>query len=61
MRTTTDLPTALAAIRAHEIDLKAYLASLKNCNVEAVFSAKDPLPGFAELALVPYLAVKRGF
>jgi predicted ATP-grasp superfamily ATP-dependent carboligase len=61
MRTTTDLPTALAAIRAHEIDLKAYLASLKNCNVEAVFSAKDPLPGVAELALVPYLVVKRGF
>jgi len=61
MRTTTDLPTALAAIRAREIDLRTYLSSVKNCNVEAVFSAKDPLPGFAELALVPYLAVKRGF
>jgi hypothetical protein len=38
-----------------------YLSSVKKCNVEAVFSAKDPLPGFAELAFVPYLAVKRGF
>ena len=61
MRTTTDFPTALAAIRAHDIDLKTYLSSVKNCNVEAVFSMKDPLPGLAELALVPYLAVKKGF
>jgi D-aspartate ligase len=61
MRTITDLPTALAAIRARDIDLMTYLSSVKKCNVEAVFSAKDPLPGFAELAFVPYLAVKRGF
>jgi D-aspartate ligase len=61
MRTTTDFPTALAAIRAHDIDLKTYLSSVKNCDVEAVFSARDPFPGVAELALLPYLAVKRGF
>jgi predicted ATP-grasp superfamily ATP-dependent carboligase len=61
MRTTTDFPTALAAIRAHEIDLKTYLSSVKSCNVEAVFSVKDPLPGIAELALVPYLAARKGF
>jgi len=60
VRTTTDFPTALAAIRAHDIDLKTYLSSIKNCDVEAVFSVKDPLPGIAELALVPYLVVKRG-
>jgi len=29
--------------------------------VEAVFSAGDPLPGLAEIALIPYLAIKRGF
>jgi hypothetical protein len=34
---------------------------LKNCNVEAVFSSGDPLPGLAEVALIPYLAIKRGF
>jgi D-aspartate ligase len=25
-----------------------------------VFSVKDPLPGLYEIALLPYLAVKRG-
>ncbi len=30
-------------------------------NTESVFSRDDPLPGMAELALLPYLAVKRGF
>jgi len=61
MRATTDFPTALTAIRARDIDLRTYLSSVKNCDVEAVFSASDPLPGIAELALLPYLAVKRGF
>ena len=61
VRMTTDFPTALAAIFAHDIDLRSYLSSMKNCNVEAVFSPRDPLPGLAELALIPYLAVKKGF
>jgi hypothetical protein len=26
-----------------------------------VFSTGDPLPGVAEVALIPYLAIKRGF
>jgi hypothetical protein len=37
------------------------LQSLKSFQVEAVFSREDPLPGLAELALVPYLSLKRGF
>ena len=61
VRMTTDLPTALAAVLAHDIDLRSYFSSMKNCNVEAVFNPKDPLPGLAELALIPYLAVKKGF
>jgi predicted ATP-grasp superfamily ATP-dependent carboligase len=44
-----------------DLDLKSYVRSLTNCNVEAVFSREDPLPGLAEVLLVPYLAVKRGF
>jgi predicted ATP-grasp superfamily ATP-dependent carboligase len=51
----------LAAILGGETDWKSYLRSLRNCNVEAVFSPKDPIPGLAEVALIPYLAVKRGF
>jgi predicted ATP-grasp superfamily ATP-dependent carboligase len=61
MRMTTDLPTAVAAILARDTNLRSYLSSMKNCNIDAVFSAKDPLPGLAELALVPYLAVRKGF
>jgi hypothetical protein len=29
-------------------------------NTEAVFSIDDPLPGLFEIALLPYLAFKRG-
>lgn len=61
MRMTTDLPTAFMALFDGDLDLKSYARSLTNCNVEAVFSHEDPLPGLAEVLLVPYLAVKRGF
>jgi D-aspartate ligase len=61
VRMTTDLPAAFVALLARELDLKTYLRTLKNCNVEAVFSHTDPLPGLAEVLLVPYLAFKRGF
>jgi D-aspartate ligase len=61
VRMTTDVPAACMAILAGELSVRDYLRSLKNCNVEALFSGDDPLPGFAEIALVPYLAVKRGF
>jgi D-aspartate ligase len=61
MRLTTDLPAACMAMLAKEVDLRGYLRSLKACRAEAVFSSEDPLPGFAEILLLPYLAVKRGF
>jgi D-aspartate ligase len=61
VRTTTDLPAALIAILNGDTSVSGYLRSLRNCNVEAVFSAQDPLPGLAEMALIPYLAIKRGF
>ena len=61
VRMTTDLPAAFMALLSGDLDLKSYARSLRNCNVEAVFSREDPLPGLAEVLLVPYLAVKRGF
>jgi D-aspartate ligase len=61
IRLATDVPTALALLAAGELDRRAYLRSLRVANVESVFSRDDPLPGVAELALLPYLAVKRGF
>ena len=61
VRTTTDFPAAIMAILSGDTDLKDYFRTVRDCNVEAVFSATDPLPGLAEVALIPYLAIKRGF
>jgi predicted ATP-grasp superfamily ATP-dependent carboligase len=61
VRMTTDVAAATMSILAGEIDLKNYLGSMRNCDVDGVFSASDPLPGLAEVLLIPYLAIKRGF
>jgi len=61
VRMTTDIPAACVALLARDIDFRSYVRSLRKCNVEAVFSFTDPMPGVAELLLLPYLAIKRGF
>ncbi|HEV2207686.1 MAG TPA: ATP-grasp domain-containing protein [Verrucomicrobiae bacterium] len=61
MRLTTDLPTALLGCWVGEINIAGYLRSLWSCNVEAVFSMTDPLPGLAEMSLLPYLVLRKGF
>jgi len=61
IRFLTDLPTALSQVLSGTLTLKEYVRTLRNANVEAVFSREDPLPGLAELMLLPYLAIKRGF
>lgn len=61
IRLVTDLPTGIRQILNGHLDWRAYLQSLKSFQVEAVFSREDPLPGLAELALLPYLFLKRGF
>ena len=60
VRTLTDLPTAFAALIRGELGWAAYVRSLRPGHVEAVFSREDPVPGMVELALVPYLYLKRG-
>jgi len=60
MRILTDLPTAIGDIRAGRLSASEYLRSLRRVRSDAVFSLRDPLPGLAEIALVPYLLVKRG-
>lgn len=60
VRILTDLPTAIGEIRRRRLGAGEYLRSLRRAQVEAVFSREDPLPGLAELALIPYLALKRG-
>jgi D-aspartate ligase len=60
VRLATDVPNAVRDIRAGTLRPGDYLRSLAHVNTEAVFSLRDPLPGLYELALLPYLAVKRG-
>ena len=61
MRLVTDLPTALVDIRGGRLEASAYLRSVRAHDVDAVFSRDDPKPALAELALIPYLYLKRGF
>lgn len=60
VRLATDLPNAVRDIRAGTLRSLDYLRSLRGVDTEAVFSLRDPLPGFYEIALLPYLAVRRG-
>jgi predicted ATP-grasp superfamily ATP-dependent carboligase len=60
IRLLTDVPNALRDVRAGTAGLGDYLRSLRGIDTEAVFSRADPLPGLYELALLPYLAVRRG-
>jgi predicted ATP-grasp superfamily ATP-dependent carboligase len=61
VRLATDLPTAAVELAAGRLDWRSYLRSLRSADTEAVFSRRDPVPGLVELALIPYLAMKRGF
>jgi D-aspartate ligase len=61
IRLATDVPTALVELVGGRLDWRGYLHSLRVSNVESVFTRDDPRPGMAELALLPYLSVKRGF
>jgi D-aspartate ligase len=61
IRLVTDLPTGVLEILGGRQDWRAYLGSLKRFDVESVFSREDPFPGLVELALLPYLSIKRGF
>ena len=60
IRLATDVPNAARDIKAGSLRTRDYLRTLFSVNTEAVFSFKDPLPGLYELALLPYLAIKRG-
>lgn len=61
VRTVTDLPAAVVAMLNGDTDIISYFRSLRHCNVEAVHSYSDPLPGLLEILMIPYLAMKRGF
>lgn len=60
IRLHTDVPNAICDFRTGTQHVREYLRSLRHVNAEAVYSLRDPLPGLYEIALLPYLAVKRG-
>jgi predicted ATP-grasp superfamily ATP-dependent carboligase len=61
MRLVTDLPTAFAEMKLGTLTVGEYLRSIRGVDCDAVFAKEDPIPFFAELTMIPYLAVKRGF
>jgi D-aspartate ligase len=61
IRMVTDIPTSLQGIFAGRLDAKTYLRTLRDFKIESVFNSSDILPSLAEIALIPYLAVKRGY
>ena len=60
IRLSTDVPNALRDIWMGRLRPGEYVRSLRGLHTEAVFSVNDPLPGLYEIALLPYLAAKRG-
>jgi D-aspartate ligase len=60
VRLATDVPNAVRDIRAGTLRTRDYLRSLRGVDTEAVFCLRDPLPALYEVALLPYLAIKRG-
>lgn len=61
VRLTTDVPTAALMLFQRRLGWRSYFRSLRGVDVEGTFTRDDPVPGLVELALIPYLALKRGF
>jgi D-aspartate ligase len=61
VRLITDVPTVLSEIVKGRLKIGDYLKSMKGKKEFAVFSLNDPLPFLIEVALLPYLWIKRGF
>jgi predicted ATP-grasp superfamily ATP-dependent carboligase len=61
VRLITDIPTVFAEIMNGNMKLSDYILSMKGKKKDAVLCLKDPFPFLAEIALIPYLWVKRGF
>jgi D-aspartate ligase len=59
LRLITDVPTVLTGLLLGRLKLGAYLSSLRRTRVESVFCREDPWPSLAEVALLPYLIVKK--
>ena len=61
IRLLTDLPTGVVGVLGGHFGLGHYLRTLGQYDAEAVFSLEDPMPGVMEVAILPYIFLKRGF
>ncbi|MCK6620531.1 MAG: ATP-grasp domain-containing protein [Calditrichaceae bacterium] len=61
VRLTTDIPTVFKEIMKGNMSVRDYVTSMKGKKEFALFSFQDPLPFFAEILMIPYLWLKRGF
>ncbi len=61
MRLIPDVPVVISDLAGGYLKLGGYWDSLKATKVESVFSMKDPLPSFLEVAMLPYLIKKKYF
>ncbi|MFH1928014.1 MAG: ATP-grasp domain-containing protein, partial [Chloroflexota bacterium] len=61
VRLVTDTPTAAQEILTGRLTVQEYLASVAGEMEFAVFSVHDPLPFLADVFLIPYYGIKRGF
>jgi D-aspartate ligase len=61
LRAVTDVPTAALDLWSGELEMHSYWKSLRNTRTESVFCLRDPLPSFAEVLMLPYLATKKYF
>jgi predicted ATP-grasp superfamily ATP-dependent carboligase len=59
LRLITDVPTVFSGLLLGRLKLGAYFSSLHRTRVESVFCREDPWPSLAEMALLPYLIVKK--
>jgi predicted ATP-grasp superfamily ATP-dependent carboligase len=59
VRVTTDLSTSASEFARGRLRLGDYLRSLRNVEVEAVFSRDDPVPSLADLVLLPHVVRTR--
>jgi hypothetical protein len=55
------VPTCVLEILGGRLRWREFVRSLRASQIESVFCREDMLPGVIELALVPYLSMRKGF
>jgi len=61
IRLVTDVPTCMLELLSGRLGWREFIRSLTTFEIESVFCREDLMPALVELALVPYLYVRRGF